>query len=303
MTARVTRPQHDRRLIDHHDDPTIEKEGTDAPAQSNRWSVCAQPQARAATAGPATCHSGRDTWAVVHSPAQGARGQGRATRPQDQGQAGFQLGGGGGGDRAPWLDPPPHKKKGSIDGTCEILPRLTPGPRRRPRPKNRQKMKMGFFGISASRGFRKNVICHVIWGGKTLTTVNAQKKISAPSAPEFVITDQWSCQLSLFPRPPPPPPQFWGALLTPPPPVESPTAPGLQVLRLVRLARGLHAHYSSRRVWDPNACAPTRAQRSLSVSKLCVVPLSKFWWWGGGGGGGRPMPKGESTSGPRGRTR
>ena len=33
---------------------------------------------------------------------------------------------GGGVDRAPWLDPPP--KRGSIDGTPKILPRLTPGP-------------------------------------------------------------------------------------------------------------------------------------------------------------------------------
>ena len=43
------------------------------------------------------------------------------------GQAGFQLE--GGVDRAPWLDPPPPKK-GSIDRTPKILPRLTPGPRR-----------------------------------------------------------------------------------------------------------------------------------------------------------------------------
>ena len=35
---------------------------------------------------------------------------------------------GRGFDRAPWLDPQP--KRGSIDGTPKILPRLTPGPRR-----------------------------------------------------------------------------------------------------------------------------------------------------------------------------
>ena len=35
----------------------------------------------------------------------------------------------GGVDRAPWLDPP-DPKKGSIDGTPKIPPRLTPGPRR-----------------------------------------------------------------------------------------------------------------------------------------------------------------------------
>ena len=40
----------------------------------------------------------------------------------------IEGGGGRGVDRAPWLDPPP--KKGSIDGTPKILPRLTPGPRR-----------------------------------------------------------------------------------------------------------------------------------------------------------------------------
>ena len=35
-----------------------------------------------------------------------------------------------------------------------------------------------------------------------MTIFNDQKKLSAPSAPEFIITDEWSCQSSPFPNPP-----------------------------------------------------------------------------------------------------
>ena len=42
---------------------------------------------------------------------------------------------GAGVDRASRLAPPPRKKGGSIDGTPQILPRLTPGPERDPAPK------------------------------------------------------------------------------------------------------------------------------------------------------------------------
>ena len=46
------------------------------------------------------------------------------------GEGGFEFRFGGGGSIQPlWLGPPP-RKKGSIDGTPKILPRLTPGPRR-----------------------------------------------------------------------------------------------------------------------------------------------------------------------------
>ena len=51
---------------------------------------------------------------------------------------------------------------------------------------------------------------------KKLTILNAQKKIAAPLAPEFIITDSGSCQLS--PLPETPPPSFGGSIAPPPPP-------------------------------------------------------------------------------------
>ena len=55
----------------------------------------------------------------------------------------------------------PSPKRGSIDGTPKVLPRLTPGaPEVTRSQKLAKKMKMGFFGISASRGFRKVIVCH-----------------------------------------------------------------------------------------------------------------------------------------------
>ena len=74
------------------------------------------------------------------------------------------------------------------------------------------KKENGIFGISASRGFRKVIICH-IFAEKKSTKFNAQKQFSAPLAPDFIMTG--ACQLSPFPETPP---QFLGALLTPPPP-------------------------------------------------------------------------------------
>ena len=46
------------------------------------------------------------------------------------------------------------------------------------------------------------------------------KKFSGPSAPEFIITDQWSCQLS--PVPEHHPPQVLGGSIDPPPKIENP---------------------------------------------------------------------------------
>ena len=71
----------------------------------------------------------------------------------------------GGGSIEPPGEPPPPRKKGSLDGPPKILPRLTPGPRRWPGPEIRQKNENGIFGISASRGFRKFIICHAFGGG------------------------------------------------------------------------------------------------------------------------------------------
>ena len=59
---------------------------------------------------------------------------------KEQGWASFQMGGGG-VDGAPWLDPLP--KRGSIEGSPKILPRLTPGLGGDPNLKF-GKMKMGF---------------------------------------------------------------------------------------------------------------------------------------------------------------
>ena len=42
--------------------------GHGGPTPRSHWSICAHPRAVAATAGPTTCHSVRDPWAVVHSP-------------------------------------------------------------------------------------------------------------------------------------------------------------------------------------------------------------------------------------------
>ena len=68
-------------------------------------------------------------------------------------------------DTAVWLDPPPLQK-GSIDGTPIILLRLTtPAAPGVTRARNSAKNEIGIFGISASRGFRKIIICY-IFGGK-----------------------------------------------------------------------------------------------------------------------------------------
>ena len=50
---------------------------------------------------------------------------------------------------------------------------LCHGPRRWPGSKNRKKNENGIFGISASRGFRQVIVCHVFGGGKNLTKAHA----------------------------------------------------------------------------------------------------------------------------------
>ena len=85
-------------------------------------------------------------------------------------------------------------QKGSIDGPRKILRRLTPRVLEVARTRNSaKKNENGIFGISASRGLRKLIICHVFGvGGGGLTIFNGQ---------------------------------FLGALLTPPPPFENPPPP------------------------------------------------------------------------------
>ena len=66
-----------------------------------------------------------------------------------------------------------------------------------------------------SSGFRNIITCHV-FGEIKIHHFQCSKKRLAPSAPEFIITDQWSSQLRAFPEPPNP--QFWwGGSIAPPP--------------------------------------------------------------------------------------
>ena len=78
---------------------------------------------------------------------------------------------GGGGQYSPLARPPPQKK-GSIDGpqnpteTDHQAPEVA-------RTRKWAKNENGIFGISASRGFRKVIICHVFgWGGKIVVKKN-----------------------------------------------------------------------------------------------------------------------------------
>ena len=63
----------------------------------------------------------------------------------------------------------------------------------------------GIFGISASRGVRKSIACHV-FGEKENGSFSMLKKVFGAFSARFTMTDQRSCQLSPFPEPPPPPP-------------------------------------------------------------------------------------------------
>ena len=86
-----------------------------------------------------------------------ARGVPKAQCALAQGWAGLQLGAGG-VDTAPWLEPPP-KKKGLIDGPQNPT-ETDPQASEVTQTQNSAKNENGIFGISASRGFRKNIICH-----------------------------------------------------------------------------------------------------------------------------------------------
>ena len=73
-------------------------------------------------------------------------------------QPGLQLRGGG-VDRAPWLDPPLPQKRAQLTGP----PNPTETERRASEVTQTHKSaknENGIFGISASRGFRKVIICH-----------------------------------------------------------------------------------------------------------------------------------------------
>ena len=54
--------------------------------------------------------------------------------------------------------------------------------------------------------------------GKEIDHFQCSKQFSAPSAPEFMLTEEWSCQLSPFFQTP----QFWEGSIDPPPPPAHP---------------------------------------------------------------------------------
>ena len=94
---------------------------------------------------------------------------------------------GGGGRYSPLARTPLPKKKGSIDGpqnpteTDPRAPEVT-------QTRNSAKNENGIIGISALRGFKKVIICHV-FGGKKIDHFQCSKEFSAPSVPEFITTD------------------------------------------------------------------------------------------------------------------
>ena len=70
---------------------------------------------------------------------------------------GLSIEGGGGVNRAPWLDPPPEGAQRDPQNPTETDPRASEVTQTQKSAKNEN----GIFGISASRGFRKVIICHV----------------------------------------------------------------------------------------------------------------------------------------------
>ena len=80
--------------------------------------------------------------------------------PEALGQPGLQLR--GGGSIGPLARPPPPPKRGSIDGTPKLLPRLTPGLGGDPDPKIGKK-RMWDFGNQRVEGVQKSHHLPYIW--------------------------------------------------------------------------------------------------------------------------------------------
>ena len=72
----------------------------------------------------------------------------------------FQLGGGGGGRYSPLASPPPPQKA-QLMGQRRNPAKTDPRAVEVTRTQNSTKNENGILGISASRGFRKVMICHV----------------------------------------------------------------------------------------------------------------------------------------------
>ena len=114
------------------------------------------------------------------------------------GQA-FTCARGGGGIEPPGRSCPPPQKKGAPQNPTETDPQASEVTRTQKLAKNENRI----FGISASKGCRKVIICHT-FSEKKFDPFSWSKNFSAPLAAELIITDEWSCQLSPFPRPRPP---------------------------------------------------------------------------------------------------
>ena len=97
------------------------------------------------------------------------------TKPNATPWAGGLSIGGGGVDRAPWLDPPQRGLNWrDPQNPTDTDPRASEVTQTQKLAKNEN----GIFGISASRGLRKIIICQ-IFGKKNLTIFNAQKIFGA----------------------------------------------------------------------------------------------------------------------------
>ena len=138
-------------------------------------------------------------WAEVGPRQRGPVGQGTHTRPNAAtdrlshrpegsaqvrwctgarlGRPGFRFR--GGGSIEPSGRTPPSPKKGSIDRTPKILPSLTPRALEVTQTQKSGKKENGIFGISASRGFRKVIICHIFGGEKNRPVLVLQKIFGA----------------------------------------------------------------------------------------------------------------------------
>ena len=115
---------------------------------------------------------------------------------------------GGGGIQPSGRSPP---KKGSIDMTPKILQRLTPGPRRWPRPKNEKTKKMGFLE-SACRGDseKSSFAIYLVKKNRPILMLKKSFRHLCRQTSQGLINGAY--QLSPFPEPP-----VLGGSIEPPP--------------------------------------------------------------------------------------
>ena len=121
-----------------------------------------------------------------------------------------------------------------------------------------KKNQNGIFGISVSRGFRKSSVAMCLVK-KKIDHFQCSKKISGP---EFIITDQWSCQLSPFPNPP-----IWGGSIDPCPPVHPCPMPKRE-----REANRAVPPSGSLSQWDHSITSPPQGRAALHAPKSPSPP-------------------------------